>query len=68
MGKPSKNQRVSADRPVKKDLPGKAILYIGAYGTSKQCPTCGKSVSRAIMWEDGSDMYCSRVCIPKKEA
>jgi len=67
MGKPSKNQRVVADRIIKKDLPGKAVMYVGIYGTSASCPTCNKSVTRAIMWEDGSKMYCSRVCIPKKE-
>lgn len=67
MGKPSKNQRVAADRVVKKELPGKAVLYVGSYGTSSDCPTCGKSVTRAIMWEENSTMYCSRVCIPKKQ-
>lgn len=65
MGKPSKNQRVAYDRSPKKELPGKAVLYVGTYGTAKKCPTCNKSVTRAIMWEDGDAMYCSRVCIPK---
>jgi len=67
MGKPSKNQRVSAEKVVKKDLPGKAVLYVGSYGTSAECPTCKVRITRAIMWEDGSSMYCSRSCIPKKE-
>lgn len=67
MGKPSKNQRVSADRPVKKELAGKAVLYVGSYGTSTECPTCKVKITRAIMWEDGSSMYCSRGCIPNKE-
>jgi len=67
MGKPSKNQRVVADKVIKKDLPGKAVLYVGSYGTSKDCPACKTSVTRAIMWEDGNEMYCSRGCIPKKE-
>lgn len=67
MGKPSKNQRVSMDRPVAKELPGKAVLYIGTGGTTMTCPTCSSNVIRAIVWEDSSKMYCSRGCIPKKE-
>lgn len=66
MGKPSKNQRVSADRPVKKELPGKAVMYQGLCGVHTNCPTCGKKVSKAIMWEDNSVLYCTRGCIPKK--
>lgn len=65
MGKPSKNQRVASDRPQKKELPGKPILYVGTYGTSAECPSCGTKVTKAIMWEDKSIMYCSRGCIPK---
>jgi len=64
--KPSKNQRAVNDPVKKKILPGKAVLYVGTYGTSASCPTCGKSVTRAIMWEEDGGMYCSRVCIPKK--
>jgi hypothetical protein len=67
MGKPSKNQRVSSDRPVQKDLLGKAVMYIGSYGTEKECPTCKKKVTRAIMWEHGNTMYCTRGCIPVSE-
>lgn len=66
MGKPSKNQRVASDRPVIKELPGKAVMYIGSGGTKMQCPTCQTGVTRAIVWEDAGKMYCSRGCIPKK--
>lgn len=66
MPKPSKNQRVVNDPVKKKVFPGKAVLYVGTYGVIKNCPTCGKGVSRAIMWEENDTMYCSRVCIPKK--
>ena len=67
MGKPSKNQRVSQDRPVQKNLPGKAVMYMGSYGTSAECPRCKKKVTRAIMWEDSNTLYCTRACIPVGE-
>ena len=65
MGKSNKSRRV-LDGPPKKQLPGKAVMYQGLCGVYTNCPTCRKKVSKAIMWEDNSILYCRRGCIPKK--
>lgn len=48
-------------------LPGKAIKYMGTPGKEYVCPTCSRSLVKGILYEDGSVMYCRRVCIPKPE-
>ena len=67
MGKPSKNRTVTLDTPAAKNLPGKAVLYIGLAGESMSCPSCGKKVTKAIVWDYEGKNYCSRGCISNKQ-
>lgn len=66
MGKPKKGGKTAlkTDFSKAKELPGKAVKYIGILGRTFTCPTCGKTGSRMLIWEHGGEAYCSRTCIP----
>lgn len=47
-------------------LPGKAIKYYGAANAAPfVCPTCNRELTKGIVYEVGSEMFCKRNCIPK---
>lgn len=43
--------------------PGKPVLYIGLLGKKFTCPTCERSLSRGIIFENLDKRYCSKRCI-----
>ena len=46
-------------------LPGKAVKFFGAANTAPfVCPTCSRELTKGIVYEDNSKMYCKRGCIP----
>lgn len=66
-GKKPAKKNITTVKEVKKELPGKAVMYIGVPEKPFTCPTCNKSLVKGIVYEDGSSMYCKRGCIPSKE-
>ena len=66
-GKKPAQRNITNVKEVKKELPGKAVLYYGVPEKPFICPKCNKSVIKGIVYEDGSNMYCTRGCIPAKE-
>lgn len=64
MGKPKQGKTALKAELVKvKELPGKAVKYIGVLGKTFVCPTCARSGSRMMIWEHNGKSYCSRGCI-----
>lgn len=64
MGKPKQSKNTVKEDPVKiKILLGKAIKYIGIGGKRFVCPTCDRSFSRGMVYEEKGTMFCSRGCI-----
>lgn len=66
-GKKPAKRNVTTVKEVKKELLGKAVLYYGVEGKEFNCPTCKKSLIKGIIYEHGTDSFCSRMCIPKEE-
>ena len=66
--KPAKKNVSNSQKEIKIELPGKAIKYIGVKGVKFSCPSCSRSLSKGIIWEHKSNVYCSRNCIPKEQA
>jgi hypothetical protein len=63
--KPAKRNVSTPVKEAVKQLPGKAVLYIGSTLKLFKCPTCSREVKKGIVWEEGSASYCTRTCIPK---
>jgi hypothetical protein len=70
---------MAAKKPAKKNIttmtvkdkviPGKAVKYHGSKNANPFiCPTCNRSLIKGILFEDNSNMYCSRTCIPKVDS
>ena len=57
----------SSNKKEKADLPGKAVLYYGTPGKEFECPACKRQLIKGIIYEQGSEAFCSRGCIPKIE-
>lgn len=52
-----------------KTLLGKAVMYFGSKNAEPfTCPTCKRSLTKGIVYEEGSNAYCTRNCIPKVSA
>ncbi len=66
-GKKPAKRNITNVKEVKKELPGKAIMYYGVADKPFVCPACNKSLVKGIVYEDSSSMYCCRGCIPDKE-
>ncbi len=66
-GKKPAKRNITTVKEVKKELPGKAIMYYGVAERPFICPSCSKNVVKGIVYEDNSSMYCCRGCIPAKE-
>lgn len=66
-GKKPAKKNITNVKEVKKELPGKAVMYYGVPEKPFTCPVCSKSLVKGIVYEDSNSMYCSRVCIPVKE-
>lgn len=46
-------------------LPGKAVKYFGVTNEVVfVCPTCNRTLSKGIIYEVGTELYCKRGCIP----
>ena len=58
----------SSNKKEKVDLPGKAVLYYGTPGKEFECPTCKRQLIKGIIYEQGSEAFCCRGCIPKVES
>jgi len=65
--KPAKRNVSTPVKEAVKQLPGKAVLYIGSSLKLFKCPTCSRQLKKGIVWEEGSTAYCTRSCIPKVE-
>ncbi len=65
--KPAKKNVSTPVKEAIKQLPGKAVLYIGSSLKLFKCPTCSRQLKKGIVWEEGSTAYCTRTCIPKVE-
>lgn len=49
-----------------KKLPGKAVMYFGSKNAQAfVCPTCNRSLTKGIVYEESNSMFCTRTCIPK---
>jgi hypothetical protein len=66
-GKKPAKRNITNVKEVKKELPGKAVLYYGVPEKPFTCPKCNRSIIKGIVYEDGSSTYCNRGCIPAKE-
>lgn len=64
--KPAK-KNITSVKEVKKDLPGKAIMYHGLLTKGFTCPTCNRTLIKGIIYEHNSESYCTRGCIPVPE-
>lgn len=64
--KPAK-RNITTVKEVKKELPGKAIMYYGVSERPFICPSCKKSLVKGIIYEDNGSTYCCRSCISAKE-
>ena len=64
--KPAK-RNITNTQEKKKELPGKAIMYYGVAERGFTCPSCGKTIIKGMIYEEGTSQYCCRGCIPKKE-
>lgn len=66
--KPAKPMAGQSNDPSKK-LPGKATMFFGSSLSAPFiCPTCNRSLTKGIVYEELNAMYCTRGCIPKVEA
>jgi hypothetical protein len=65
--KPAK-KNITSVKEVKKELPGKAIMYFGVPERAFVCPSCNKTLIKGIIYEHNSSSYCTRGCIPAPEA
>ncbi len=65
--KPAKRNVSTPVKEAVKQLPGKAVLYIGSSLKLFKCPTCSRELKKGMVWEEGSVAYCTRTCIPKAE-
>lgn len=67
-GKKPAKRNVSNAKEVKKELPGKAVYYMGSKGSAGfTCPTCSRSLVKGIIYEMPEASYCCRGCIPKPQ-
>lgn len=64
--KPAK-KNITTIKEVKKDLPGKAVMYFGVPERPFLCPTCDRTLIKGIIYEHNSSSYCTRRCIPAQE-
>lgn len=64
--KPAK-KNITTIKEVKKDLPGKAVMYFGVPERPFLCPTCDRTLIKGIIYEHNSSSYCTRGCIPVQE-
>jgi len=64
--KPAK-RNITNTQEKKKELPGRAIMYYGVAERGFRCPSCGKTIIKGMIYEEGTSQYCCRGCIPKKE-
>jgi hypothetical protein len=64
--KPAK-KNITTIKEVKKDLPGKAVMYFGVPERPFLCPTCDRTLIKGIIYEHNSSSYCTRGCIPAQE-
>jgi hypothetical protein len=64
MGKPKQSKTAVKEDPIKvKVLLGKAIMYVGMGGKTFSCPSCDRTFSKGIVYEEKGIMFCSRRCI-----
>lgn len=64
--KPAK-KNITSVKEVKKDLPGKAIMYYGLLTKGFTCPSCNRTLIKGIIYEHDGGSYCTRSCIPAPE-
>lgn len=64
--KPAK-KNITSVKEVKKDLPGKAVMYYGVPGKGFTCPSCNRTLIKGIIYEHEGGSYCTRGCIPVPE-
>ena len=67
-GKKPAKRNITNVKEVKKELPGKAVKYYGVPEKPFICPACNRSLVKGMIYEEGSNAYCCRSCIPAKEA
>lgn len=66
-GKKPAKRNITNIKEVKKELPGKAVMYYGSLANEFVCPTCSKTLNKGIIYEHNSSAYCCRTCIPAPE-
>lgn len=51
------------------EMPGKAVMYMSPTKGENafECPTCKRTLSKGIIYEHASSLFCTRNCIPKTE-
>jgi hypothetical protein len=64
--KPAK-RNITNVKEVKKELPGKAIMYFGVSERPFICGVCNRSLVKGIVYEHEGESYCTRSCIPNPE-
>ena len=64
--KPAK-RNIANVKEVKKDLPGKAVMYYGLLTKGFTCPSCNRTLIKGIIYEHDGGSYCTRSCIPAPE-
>jgi len=64
--KPAK-KNITSVKEVKKDLPGKAVMYYGLLTKGFTCPSCNRTLIKGIIYEHDGGSYCTRSCIPAPE-
>jgi len=63
--KPAKPMAGQANDTNKK-LSGKAVMYFGSKTAQPFiCPTCSRTLTKGIVYEEANSMFCTRTCIPK---
>ena len=60
-------KNITTIKAVKKDVPGKAVMYFGVPERPFLCPTCDRTLIKGIIYEHNSSSYCTRGCIPAQE-
>jgi hypothetical protein len=66
-GKKPAKRNVTTVKEVKKELPGKAVMYYGLLTEGFTCPSCNRTLIKGIIYEHEGESYCTRSCIPTPE-